>query len=130
MLRQVGSSGYMAMIAENIRLSQHLYSVVQQHPEFEALTQHLSITTFRYVPRELQSVLSTPEIEAYVNRLNTELLSRVERSGEAFLSNAMVDGHFALRACIVNFRTSEADVEALLPLLSRLGADTHKSLTT
>jgi aromatic-L-amino-acid/L-tryptophan decarboxylase len=130
MLRQVGSSGYMQMIAENIRLSQHLYSVVQQHPEFEALTQHLSITTFRYVPRELRSVPSTPEIEAYLNRLNTELLSLIERSGEAFLSNAMVNGRFALRACIVNFRTSAADVEALLPLLSRLGADAHRALNT
>ena len=130
MLRQVGSSGYMEMIAENIRLAQHLYSRVQQHPEFEALTQHLSIATFRYVPQELRSALSTPDTETYLDRLNTELLSRVERSGEAFLSNAMVNGHFALRACIVNFRTSTADVEAVLPLLSRIGADVHGRLGT
>src|SRR5688572_10841373 len=129
MLRQVGSAGYMEMIAENIRLSQQLFSLAQQHPEFEALTQHLSIATFRYVPRELRSAPSSPDSEAYLDRLNTELLSRVERSGEAFLSNALVNGHFALRACIVNFRTSEADVESLLPLLSRLGADAHQTLS-
>jgi glutamate/tyrosine decarboxylase-like PLP-dependent enzyme len=130
MLRQVGSAGYMEMIAENIRLSQQLFSLAQQHPEFEALTQHLSIATFRYVPRELRSAPSSPDSEAYLDRLNTELLSRVERSGEAFLSNAMVNGHFALRACIVNFRTSEADVESLLPLLSRLGAEVHQALNS
>ena len=65
----------------------------------------------------------TPEIEAYLQRLNQELLTRVERSGEAFLSNAMVGGRFALRACIVNFRTSLADIEALPPILSRFGQE-------
>lgn len=62
-----------------------------------------------------------PEIEDYLNRLNQDLLTRVEKSGEAFLSNALVGGRFALRACIVNFRTQLADIEALPSLLSRLG---------
>jgi glutamate/tyrosine decarboxylase-like PLP-dependent enzyme len=120
-LRQVGRSGYEQMIGDDMRLSRQLFALAQQHPDFEALTQHLSITTFRYVPRELQSTAGTPETEEYLQRLNQELLSRVERSGEAFLSNAIVNGRFALRACIVNFRTSEADIEALLPLLARIG---------
>ena len=120
-LRQVGRSGYQQMIAENIRLSEHLHALVEKNPEFDALTQSLSITTFRYVPATLRALIGTPEGEAQLERVNQELLSRVERSGEAFLSNAVVNGRFALRACIVNFRTSQADVEALLPLLSRLG---------
>jgi len=37
----------------------------------------------------------------------------------------MVNGRFALRACIVNFRTSEADIDALVPLLARMGKDVH-----
>ena len=90
------------------------------------MTQHLSISTFRYVPYGLQP--SSPETEEYLARLNQELLSRVERSGQAFLSNAMVDGRFALRACIVNFRTSVKDVEDLLPLLSRIGAEVDREL--
>jgi glutamate/tyrosine decarboxylase-like PLP-dependent enzyme len=94
---------------------------VQQHPEFEALSQHLSITTFRYVPRDVGSTVGPADLEHYLDRLNQELLTRVERSGEAFLSNAMVNGRFALRACIVNFRTSSEDIEALLPLLERIG---------
>jgi len=122
-LRQAGRTGYERMIAEDIRVSQHLYACVQQHPDFEALTQHLSITTFRYVPSALRHMVGTAEGEAHLQRLNQELLSRVERSGEAFLSNAVVNGRYALRACIVNFRTTQADVEAVLPLLTRLGAD-------
>jgi glutamate/tyrosine decarboxylase-like PLP-dependent enzyme len=121
-LRQVGWSGYQQMISEDMRLSRRLHALVQQHPDFEALTQHLSVTTFRHVPGELRASLGTPDTEQQLQRLNQELLSRVERSGEAFLSNAIVNGRFALRACIVNFRTSEADIDALLPLLARLAS--------
>ena len=75
------------------------------------------------VHTRLRPLIGTPDGEQQLERLNQRLLTRVERSGEAFLSNALVNGRFALRACIVNFRTSQTDIEALLPLLSRLGAD-------
>ena len=55
-----------------------------------------------------------------------QLLTRVEQSGEAFLSNAMVNGRFALRACIVNFRTSLADIEALPDVLARHGREVDR----
>jgi hypothetical protein len=67
-------------------------------------------------------------VERYLDRLNRQILAAVERSGEAFLSNAVVDGRFALRACIVNFRTSESDIDALVPLLARIGNDVHQTL--
>jgi aromatic-L-amino-acid/L-tryptophan decarboxylase len=127
-LRLVGKSGYLKMIGDDIALARQLHALVQQHPEFEAMSQHLSITAFRYVPRDLRSAQQTPEVEGYLQRLNQEVLTRVERSGEAFLSNAMVAGRFALRACIVNFRTSLADIEALPPLLSRIGREADRAM--
>ena len=127
-LRQVGSSGYMQMIDDDMRLSRHLHGLVSQHPDFEAMTQHLSITTFRYVPRDLQPTAERPDIEPYLHRLNEQLLTRVEQSGEAFLSNAMVNGRFALRACIVNFRTSLDDIETLPDLLARHGREADRVL--
>ena len=126
-LRQVGLSGYRQMIGDDMRLSQQLHALVQQHPDFEAMTQHLSITTFRYVPGDRQWP-QTAEADAYLQRLNQDLLTRVERSGEAFLSPAMVNGQFALRACIVNFRTSLTDIEALLPILARHGQEVDRTL--
>jgi glutamate/tyrosine decarboxylase-like PLP-dependent enzyme len=129
-LRQVGSAGYLTMIGDDMRLARYLHALVQQHPDFEPLTQSLSITTFRYVPVRFRTVPRTPDVEAYVDRLNQELLVRIEQSGEAFLSNAVVDGHFALRACIVNFRTSRRDVDALLPLVAQLGRETDRTLAT
>jgi hypothetical protein len=63
-------------------------------------------------------------VEESLNRVNRDLLARVEKSGEAFLSNAVIGGKFALRACIVNFRTSEADIRALPRILERIAATT------
>jgi aromatic-L-amino-acid/L-tryptophan decarboxylase len=127
-LRQVGRSGYVEMIGDDMRLARHLHELICRHPDFEAITQHLSITTFRYVPEDLRAAPSNPDTEEYLRRLNEELLSRVERSGQAFLSNAVVGGKFALRACIVNFRTSLADIEALPPLLARFGREADQTM--
>ena len=49
-LQQIGRAGYLESIAEDMRLSQKLFGLLRGHPEFEALTQSLSIATFRYVP--------------------------------------------------------------------------------
>lgn len=125
-LQQVGRDGYVQMISEDIRLSAELFRLIQRYSELEAFTQSLSITTFRFVPPDLAS--GNEEIENYLNRLNNELLTRVQNSGEAYLSNAVVRGKFALRACIVNFRTTQADIEALPPLVVRLGKETDANL--
>jgi aromatic-L-amino-acid decarboxylase len=78
------------------------------------------------VPRDL----SKPDAKAeeYLNQLNTELLTRLQNSGEAYISNAVIDGRFALRACIVNFRTSLADIEALPEIVSRIGREVEAEL--
>jgi len=53
--------------------------------------------------------------------LNRELVSRLQAGGEVFISNAIIDGAYALRACVVNFRTTLADIEALPGIVIRLG---------
>lgn len=120
-LSQVGRDGYMQMIADDIRLSAHLFAEVSGHEALEGLTQSLSITTFRFVPPDLRQRTSEAPVASYLNQLNERLLTRIEDSGEAFLSNAVIDGVYALRACIVNFRTTRDDIDALPPLIVRLG---------
>ena len=107
------------MIGDDIALARALYEAMDGHPELEAATQHLSITTFRFVPRDLPNDPKT--VEPYLNDLNEELLNCLQRSGEAFVSNAVVEGKYVLRACIVNFRTTLSDVEALPEIVLRLG---------
>lgn len=125
-LRQVGRAGYVQMIGDDIALSQALYGAIDAHPDLQAVTQNLSITTFRFVPRELPDEPTT--VEPYLNKLNAELLNRLQQSGEAFVSNAVVAGKYLLRACIVNFRTTLADVEALPILVSKLGRQLDSEL--
>jgi glutamate/tyrosine decarboxylase-like PLP-dependent enzyme len=122
-LQHIGRAGYVDTIAEDMRLSRTLHHLMEHHPHFEALTQGLSIATFRYVPPNLLSHVGEPKAEERLNLINQDLLARVEKSGEAFLSNAVIGGKFALRACIVNFRTSDADVEALPGILARFGEE-------
>lgn len=127
-LRQAGRSGYVQMIGDDIRLSKRLYDLLDDHPEFDAITQSLSITTFQYVPEDLRrDEPSSDEIE-YLNRLNEELLERIQTSGEAFVSNALVGDRYALRACIVNFNTTEGDIDLMPEIVARLGRDVDEHL--
>jgi aromatic-L-amino-acid decarboxylase len=125
-LRHVGREGYVRMIADDVRLAQALYRRAQEHAELEACTQGLSITTFRYVPSGLKP--GTEQVEAYLNRLNEALLTRLQGSGETFVTNAVIRGAFVLRACFVNFKSTLADVEALPEIVTRLGADVDNEL--
>jgi hypothetical protein len=109
-------------------LALQLYELAVEHPELEAFTHNLSITTLRYVPLELRASLGSEQTNAHLNRLNQLLLTNLENSGEAFCSNALLDGKYALRFCIVNFRTSAADIEAVPPLVARLGRQAHVEL--
>ena len=125
-LQQVGRKGYEQMLADDVRLAKALYELVAKGPELEAFTHSLSIATFRYVPSDLRS--GSEKTEEYLNQLNTELLTRLQNSGEAYISNAVIDGKFTLRACIVNFRTSLADIEALPEIVIRMGREVDLAL--
>ena len=118
-LQKAGREGYERMISDDICLARALFERISQSPELEALSQSLSITTFRFVPTDL--ALGDDKVASYLDELNLELLTRLQASGEAYLSNAVVHGKFALRACIVNFRTSLTDIETLPPIIVRIG---------
>ena len=115
-LRQAGAEGYRRMIADDIRLSRRLADAVAASGELELLTQDLSITTFRFVPAALRARAAEPEVVPYLDALNEAVLDAIQRGGQAFVSNAVIHGRYALRACIVNFHTDEADVDAVPPI--------------
>jgi len=127
-LQHAGAAAYREMIRDDIALAGHLYDLATAHQEIEAITHSLSITTLRYVPPELRAGLGSEPTEAYLNHLNQLLLENLENSGEAFCSNAVIDGKYALRFCIVNFRTSTGDIEAMPELVARLGRQAHARL--
>jgi glutamate/tyrosine decarboxylase-like PLP-dependent enzyme len=114
-LQQVGRNGYIKMIGEDIALSQLLFEEAKKHPELEAMTQNLSITTLRYVPIDFN------KDETYLDNLNEKLLNALQVGGEVFLSNAVVAGKYCLRCCIVNFRTSRKDILEIVEIIIREG---------
>ena len=120
-LCHAGRKGYIKMISDDIRLALRLFELVKITPDLQAFTHNLSITTFRYAPDTPN--MNEKERESYLNDLNTDLLTRLQEGGEAFVSNAVIDGKYLLRACIVNFRTDQKDIEALPGIIVRLGQE-------
>jgi aromatic-L-amino-acid/L-tryptophan decarboxylase len=124
-IRHVGRAGYEQMIGDDIRLSRLMYDMIDTHPELEAVSQGLSITTFRYVPNELRDRTGAAEVSKYLNDLNSALVTHLQSSDELFISNAVVDGKYVLRACITNWRTEEQNVQAVPEIAAKVGAQLH-----
>jgi glutamate/tyrosine decarboxylase-like PLP-dependent enzyme len=125
-LRQAGRQGYQRMIADDCRMAAELYRAAEAHPDIEALTLGLSIATFRYRPADLGG--DGPSVEAYLNQLNEALLTRLKVGGDLFVSNAVLEGRFALRACIVNFRTTRADAAGIPAVVARAGREVDAAM--
>jgi aromatic-L-amino-acid/L-tryptophan decarboxylase len=121
-LQQAGKSGYIQLIRDDIALSRILFAAAENHPELRAMTNHLSITTFQYVPAE------NAVDEVYLNKLNERLLTELQKGGEIFLSDAIIDGRYCLRACVVNYRTSEKDIYEIIEIIVRDGRRIHREL--
>jgi aromatic-L-amino-acid/L-tryptophan decarboxylase len=125
-LQQAGKNGYIEMISEDIALSQLLFSAAKEHPELEAVTQNLSITTLRYLPAD---TINDEKIDdTYLNLLNEKLLNELQQGGKVFLSNAVVAGKYCLRGCIVNFRTSRKDILEIVDIVVQEGRKVHEVL--
>jgi glutamate/tyrosine decarboxylase-like PLP-dependent enzyme len=97
-LRYHGRKAFREAIALDLQHAQLLARMVQQQASLELLAPvSLSAVCFRHRTAD-----------------NQALLQRVLRRGRVYLSNATINGRFALRACFVNHRTVEADVRAII----------------
>jgi glutamate/tyrosine decarboxylase-like PLP-dependent enzyme len=107
--QQIGLNGYREAIARDISLARTLQQRLRELPDFELIaTGPLSVTCFRYCP------VSISGNSADGDRLNRRLLEVLQRNGDVFLTGTELAGRFVLRACIVNFRTTEKDLDALV----------------
>ena len=102
-LLQAGKAGMRSMIQRDIQMAQLLYKTLDREQDFEVFHTNLSITTFQFIP---DTALSQEEL----NDLNRELMVAIQFDGRVFVTNAVKHGKYLMRACIVNFRTSERDI--------------------
>jgi aromatic-L-amino-acid/L-tryptophan decarboxylase len=118
-LKYYGARRVADAIADDMAMAQYMAEQVQAAEDFELLAPvELSICCFRYRPPRLRARLEAAKdheerdrINSELNRLNERIMHDVQRGGRAYLSNAMLRGKFALRACIINFRTTRADID-------------------
>jgi glutamate/tyrosine decarboxylase-like PLP-dependent enzyme len=114
-LQYYGTRRLAEAISEDISLAEYLGQLVSEADDFELLAPvELSICCFRYVPHSGMS-------EQELNELNEGVMGLVQRGGRAYVSNATVNGRFALRACVTNFRTTKADIEETIAAVRDAG---------
>jgi len=107
-LRYHGFEAFRNSIREDLELAQILARSIESDDQLELLAPvPLSAVCFRFRGNERHSNLD-------LNELNVAILKRILSRGRVYLSNATIRGTFALRACIVNHRTTEADVHEIV----------------
>jgi aromatic-L-amino-acid/L-tryptophan decarboxylase len=112
-IRHLGLEGYRRSISHDIAMARSLQQRLRDAPDFELVAAGpLSITCFRHRP-------AAEGQGADVDRLNRNILDAVQNEGRVFLTGTELQGRFVLRACIVNFRTREPDLDALLDAIRR-----------
>ena len=111
-----GHAAYGRRISHDAELARYMAARVRQRAEFElAAPVGLSICCFSYVPER-------PVTGAYLSRLNERIMTELQLDGRVYISNALLEERFVLRACIVNHRTEADDVDAMLDVVAELGA--------
>ena len=108
-MRYHGLAAFRAAIKNDLEHARRLAEAIKKQPELELLAPvELSSVCFRYRGTGGYS-------EKELDDLNVGVLQRVVGRGHVYLSNSSLRGKFCLRACIVNHRTTEADVDSVVP---------------
>jgi glutamate/tyrosine decarboxylase-like PLP-dependent enzyme len=106
-LRYHGMAKFREAIGNDLQNAKVLARLIAAQDDLELLAPvPLSAVCFRYV--------ANSETPAGIDALNRSILQRIVRRGKVFLSNATIQGKFALRACFVNHRTTPQDVEQVV----------------
>jgi aromatic-L-amino-acid/L-tryptophan decarboxylase len=109
-IRGFGTTGLAARIRSHCALARDFADWVRADPEWEvAATVHFSLVCFRYAPSGVH--------EETLNAINERILSRVNESGEVFLSHTKLAGRYVLRLAVGNIRTEERHVRRAWTLL-------------
>lgn len=115
-LAHLGRRGAAAHVARHNALARRLGEIVEAEPDLELMAPvTLSIVCFRYAPA------GGRDDDARLDGLNKTIMQDMQAGGEAFLTNAVLRGRFALRACILHYATAEADLAALIEIVRRTG---------
>jgi glutamate/tyrosine decarboxylase-like PLP-dependent enzyme len=113
-LRAYGRNGHREMVERHLAIARHLGERVDEAPQLERLADvKLNIVCFRVHPQGVDD-------EAELDELNEGVGEDLLRDGRVFAGTTTYEGRVAFRPAIVNWRTREEDVDALVDVLLEL----------
>jgi aromatic-L-amino-acid/L-tryptophan decarboxylase len=108
-VRTAGRSGLASAISHNIEMAQLFAHLIDAEPALELISAGpLSIVRFRYAPASLR------DDSRLLDRLNQQLVCKIQKRGRAFFTSTHFQGKETLRACLVNYMTNEADIHLMV----------------
>ena len=114
-VRYFGLAAIRAEIDRAMDLAIHAEQLVRAEPLFELLSPaHLGVVCFRVHPDGVND-------PAMLDSLNERVNAALSASGRFLISSTRLRETYALRMCILSFRTTRNDVEELVKYLSALG---------
>jgi aromatic-L-amino-acid decarboxylase len=121
--KHLGTTGFGRLIEANDDVAAYLATRCREADDLEALPEdpELSVVCFRHMPGGAAAAHAMPkaDLDAHQDRLAAAL----EASGDGWLSTTTLRGSTYLRAGVVNYLTTEADIDHLLTTLRRLAAE-------
>ena len=122
--KHLGTEGFGRLVEANDDLAALLARRCAESDDFEAIpaTPELSVVCFRHLPggRDAAMAMAPEALDAHQDRLQAAL----EASGDGWLTTTRLRDATWLRAGIVNYLSTEADIDGLLATLRRLAAET------
>ncbi len=113
-LKAHGINAFSRLIEQNVRQARFCADLIEAHPDLELVAPvALNIVCFRFAPKD------SPSDD--LNRVNEEILLRIQESGLAVPSSTRIGNAFALRIAITNHRSKSEDFDLLVKSVSEIG---------
>ena len=122
-IARLGRSGVAELVTRCNALAKLLERRVRAAPDLELLSPaSLSVVNFRYRPA------GGARDDAALDALNEKISEAISASGEAHMPTTRIHDKTSLRVCFLHYENDESDVEHLIGLVRRIGAEfAHQS---
>ena len=115
-IARLGRAGVAELVTRCNALAKLLERRVREAPDLELLSPaSLSVVNFRYRPAGVG--------DAALDALNDAISDAIGASGEAHIPTTRIHDRTSLRVCFLHYENDESDVDHLIGLVRRVGAE-------
>ena len=134
-LTHAGAATYRAWIDHDLEMASYLEEHARRSEDLELMApRDTAIVCLRYAPPSAVAPVAdqagAARQDARLDAIQSSIQERIQREGKAWLSTVVLGGRRALRANIENYRTRREDVDLLLALIRRHGAEAAADVAT